>query len=74
MNLLVTHQWGGTGSAMPQLVIVTDSDSLREAAAFGYSSSQYALQSRAFAPFERERSALKPENSPPIAGCFQAGF
>jgi len=22
----------------------------------------------------RELSALKPENSPPLAGCFQAGF
>jgi len=32
------------------------------------------LQSREFAPEGRELSALKPENSPPSAGCFQAGF
>jgi len=38
------------------------------------SNSQYELQSREFVPFRRELSALKPENSPPSAGYFQAGF
>jgi len=38
------------------------------------SNSQYELQSGEFAPFGRELSALKPENSPPLAGCFRAGF
>jgi len=33
-----------------------------------------AILSREFAPDGRELSALKPENSPPLAGCFQAGF
>jgi len=38
------------------------------------SSSQYELQSGEFAPEGRELSALKPKNSPPLAGCFWAGF
>jgi len=38
------------------------------------SNSQYELQSGEFAPFGRELSALKPENSPLKAGCFRAGF
>jgi len=38
------------------------------------SNSQYELQSREFAPFGRELSALKPESSLPKVGCFQAGF
>jgi len=35
---------------------------------------QYELQSGEFAPEGRELSALKPENSPPLAGCFRAVF
>jgi len=35
---------------------------------------QHELQSGEFAPKGRELSALKPENSPPLVGCFQAGF
>jgi len=38
------------------------------------SNSQYELESREFAPVGRELSAFKPENSPPLAGCFQAEF
>jgi len=39
-----------------------------------FSNSQYELQSGEFAPFGRELSALKPKNSPPLAGCFWVGF
>jgi len=41
---------------------------------FFSSNSQYELQSGEFAPDGRELSALKPENSPPLAGCFRADF
>jgi len=37
-------------------------------------SARKIIQSGEFAPFGRELSALKPENSPPKAGCFRAGF
>jgi len=39
-----------------------------------HSNSQYELQQREFAPDGRKLSLLKPENSPPKAGCFRARF